>query len=78
MSKYKVLKMSKEGLEEAIKGLSEIRPSMENVVRMCNGINKKQADFDVKQMGEHFDTAINAMITVLMMMDNMKESEVKQ
>lgn len=78
MSKYKVLKMSKEGLEDAIKGLSEIRPSMENVVRMCNGMDKKQADFDAKQMEEHFNTAINAMITVLMMMDNMKGSKEEQ
>ena len=61
MSKYKVLKMSKEGLEDAIKGLNGILPCMQNVVRMCNGMDKKQADSDTKQMEEHFNTAINAM-----------------
>ena len=69
--------MSKEGLEDAIKGLNGILPCMQNVVRMCNGMDKKQADFDAKQMEEHFNTAINAMMTVLMMMDNMDESEVE-
>lgn len=78
MDKYKVLKFSKENLEDSIAGLSGIKPMLQNLVREINGRNKKQADFDVKQMEEHFKTAINAMITVLMMMDNMDGSEVEQ
>ena len=59
MDKYKVLKFSKENLEDSIAGLSGIKPMLQNLVREINGRNKKQADFDVKEM-----------VTMLVFMEN--------
>lgn len=70
MDKYKVLKFSKENLEDSIAALSGIKPMLQNLVREINGMNKEQADFDVKEMDEHFETAINAMVTMLVFMEN--------
>lgn len=67
MDKIKVLKMSKEDLENAIGGLSGIKPILQ---KQCLAINlDKQGIQDAKELGQHFDTAINAMVTVLMMIE---------
>lgn len=68
MEKYKILKMSKEELESSIAGLSGLKPILQ---RKCleadmDGQGKK----DAAELGEHFDTAINAMITVLAFMES--------
>lgn len=67
MEKYKVLKLSKEGLESSISGLSQIKPVLQ---KQCLKINLDgQGKQDAKELGEHFDTAINAVITVLAFME---------
>lgn len=69
MEKFKVLKVSKEGLENSIAGLSELKPILQRQVIIANK-DKKQGEFDAKELGEHFETAINAMITVLAFMED--------
>lgn len=68
MEKYKVLKISKEGLESSIAGLSGLKPILQ---RKCLESNMDgQGKKDAAELGEHFDTAINAMITVLAFMES--------
>lgn len=67
MEKYKVLKLDKEGLENSIAGLSQIKPALQKQCLMANVDGKGEED--AKELGEHFETAINAMITVLGLMD---------
>lgn len=68
MEKYKILRMSKEQLENSIAGLSQIKPVLQQKCLDANmdGQGKK----DAAELGEHFDTAINAMITVLAFMES--------
>ncbi len=68
MEKFKVLKLSKEGLESSIKGLSQIKPVLQKQCLMANVDG--QGKEDAKELGEHYDTAINAMITVLGLIEN--------
>ena len=68
MGKYKVLKLSKEGLESSIAGLSQIKPVLQKQCLMAN--IDGQGKEDAKELGEHYDTAINAMITVLGLIEN--------
>jgi hypothetical protein len=63
MEKFKVLKLSKEGLESSIGGLSQIKPILQNQCLMAN--LDGQGKQDAKELGEHFETAINAMVTIL-------------
>ncbi|WP_231247684.1 hypothetical protein [Clostridium botulinum] len=65
----KILKISKEDLEEAIPGIAALKPILQQQVRLVNE-SKKQGDIDAKQIGKHFDIAINSMITVLEYMNN--------
>lgn len=71
MEKYKILKLRKEGLENSIAGLSQIKPILQKQCLLTNldGRGKK----DAKELGEHYETAINAMITVLGLMENEEE-----
>lgn len=71
MGKYKVLKLSKEGLESSIAGLSQIKPVLQKQCLMAN--IDGQGKEDAKELGEHYDTAINAMITVLGLMESGSE-----
>lgn len=72
MDKYVILKLSKEGLKDSIANLSKIKPALQE---QCLRINlDRQGKKDAKELGEHFDTAINAMVMVLGMME---DSEVK-
>lgn len=72
MEKYKVLKLSKEDLENAIAGLSQIKPVLQKQCLMAN--IDGQGKEDAKELGEHYETAINAMITVLGFMKEGKNS----
>ena len=67
MEKYKVLKLDKESLESSIKGLSQIKPVLQKQCLMANVDG--QGKEDAEELGKHYDTAINAMITVLGLMD---------
>lgn len=60
-----VLKISKEDLEEAIPAFTQLKPILQQQVRLANGKNKKQGEIDAQELGNHFETAINSMITVL-------------
>lgn len=68
MEKFKVLKLSKEGLESSIAGLSQIKPVLQKQCLLAN--LDGQGKEDAKELGEHYDTAINAMITVLGLIEN--------
>lgn len=72
MSEFKVLALSKEKLENAIGGLSQLKPILE---RNCLKANLDgQGKEDAKELGEHFETAINAMFTVLAFMETKNEN----
>ena len=73
MDKYKVLKLSEEGLEDSIAGLSQLKPILQKKCLEANVDGKGKED--AKERGEHFETAINAMITVLGLIES---REVKQ
>lgn len=62
---FKVLKISKEDLEEAIPGLESLKAILQKQVRIGNGKNIKQGEIDAAELGKHFDTAINSMVTIL-------------
>lgn len=67
MDKYVVLKLSKEDLENSISGLSGLKPMLQKKYLQANidGQGKK----DAEELGKHFDTAINSMITLLSYME---------
>ena len=69
MEKFKVLKLSKEDIESSIKGLSGLKPILQQQVKIGNEEDTKQGEIDAEELGKHFDTAINAMVTVLGLMD---------
>lgn len=66
---FKVLKISKEDLEEAIPGLESLKPILQKQVRIGNGKDRKQGEIDAAELGKHFDTAINSMVTILAWME---------
>ena len=73
MDTIKVLKMSKENLESAIGGLAGLKPILQ---KQCMVINlDKQGIEDAKELGQHFETAINAMVTILAIMENEEKSK---
>lgn len=72
MGEFKVLALSKEKLENAIGGLSQLKPILE---RNCLEANLDgQGKEDAKELGEHFQTAIKAMFTVLAFMETKNEN----
>lgn len=71
MDKYKILKLSKEDLESSINGLSQIKPVLQKQCLMAN--MDGQGKEDAKELGKHFDTAINSMITVLGLIESEEE-----
>lgn len=73
MEGINVFKFSKEGLEDSIAGLTQLKPVLQQQVKLINK-DKEQGDKDAQEIGEHFTTAINAMATLLVYM----ESEVEQ
>jgi hypothetical protein len=73
MDKFKVLKISKEDLENSITGLSQIKPTLQ---QHCLIVNLDgQGKEDAKELGDHFDTAIDAMITVLGFIENKEQTK---
>lgn len=73
MDKFKVLKMSKEDLESSIAGLVGLKPILQQQVIKGNGSDKKQGQTDAIELGNHFETAIKAMITVLGLIESKEE-----
>lgn len=72
MGEFKVLALSKEKLENAIGGLSQLKPILE---RNCLEANLDgQGKEDARELGEHFQTAIKAMFTVLAFMETKNEN----
>lgn len=58
------VEVSQEDLEDSINGLSQLKPILQAQLIKSNG-NKRQAAIDVKELGRHFDTAIDAMTMLL-------------
>lgn len=56
--------VTQEALEESIDGLSQLKPLLQMVVSRQQ--DKKQAAIDYAELGQHFDTAIDAMTILLL------------
>jgi len=65
MSGMKVIKLSEEEVEESISGLTELKPILQQMVLKGNGRNMAQGVKDSREIGQHIDTAINSMVTIL-------------
>ena len=57
--------VSQEDLEDSINGLGQLKPILQAWVIKSNGADRRQAAIDVKELGRHFDTAIDAMTMLL-------------
>lgn len=57
--------IKKEELKDSIAGLSQLKPILQAQVIRGNGMNKRQAEIDSEELGNHFDTAITAMTILL-------------
>jgi hypothetical protein len=68
MDDIKIFKFSNESLGDAISGLSQLKPILQNRVLSAN--LDGQGKEDCKEIGEHFDTAVNAMTTLLIHMED--------
>ncbi|MCM1183553.1 MAG: toxin PIN, partial [Roseburia sp.] len=62
---YVVIGVKQEDLEDSINGLSQLKLILQAQLIKSNGANKRQAAIDVKELGKHFDTAIDAMTILL-------------
>jgi len=62
MNSIKVIKLSEDELEESISGL---KPILQQMVLKGNGMNMVQGAIDSREIGQHLDTAINSMVTIL-------------
>lgn len=69
MEEFKILKISKDDLEEAIPGLESLKSILQKQAIIGNGKNIKQGQIDAAELGKHFDTAINSMVTILAWME---------
>lgn len=56
--------VTQESLEESIDGLSQLKPLLQMVVSRQQ--DSKQAAIDYAELGQHFDTAIDAMTILLL------------
>lgn len=72
---YVKIAVSQEDLEESIDALSQLKPILQAQVIKSNGPNKRQATIDERQLGKHFDTAINAMIMLLSGFEEYQEGQ---
>ena len=70
---YVALALKQEDLEDSINGLSQLKPILQAQLIKSNGANKQQAAIDVKTLGKHFDTAIDAMTMLLSGFDDYRE-----
>lgn len=67
--------LKQEDLEDSINGLSQLKPILQAQLIKSNGANKRQAAIDVKELGKHFDTAIDAMTMLLSGFDDYREGQ---
>lgn len=72
---YIKIAVNQEDLEESLSALSQLKPILQAQVIKSNGPNKRQAAIDVRQLGKHFDTAINAMTMLLSEFEEYKDQE---
>lgn len=72
---YVAIGVKQEDLEDSINGLSKLKPILQAQLIKSNGANKRQAAIDVKELGKHFDTAIEAMIILLSGFDDYREGQ---
>ncbi len=56
--------VTQEALEDSISGLTQLKPVLQAMVALQQ--DKKQAAIDYAELGRHFDTAIDAMIILLL------------
>lgn len=57
--------VKQEELEESIAGLKQLKPILQRQVFSANGRNRQQGMKDAKELGKHFDTAIESMTILL-------------
>ena len=57
--------VKQEELEESIAGLKQLKPIVQRQVLAANGMNRRQGMEDAKELGKHFDTAIESMTILL-------------
>ena len=72
---YVKIAVSQEDLEESISALSQLKPILQARVIKSNGPNKRQAAVDARQLGKHFNTAINAMTMLLSGFEEYQDKE---
>lgn len=72
---YVAIGVKQEDLEDSINGLSKLKPILQAQLIKSNGANKRQAAIDVKELGKHFDTAIEAMTILLSGFDDYREGQ---
>ena len=72
---YVAIALKQEDLEDSINGLSQLKPILQAQLIKSNGANKRQAAIDVKELGKHFDTAIDAMKMLLSGFDDYREGQ---
>ncbi len=72
---YVAIALKQEDLEDSINGLSQLKPILQAQLIKSNGANKRQAAIDVKELGKHFDTAIDAMTMLLSGFDDYREGQ---
>lgn len=72
---YVAIALKQEDLEDSINGLSQLKPILQAQLIKSNGANKLQAAIDVKELGKHFDTAIDAMTMLLSGFDDYREGQ---
>jgi len=72
---YVAIGVKQEDLEDSINGLSQLKPILQAKLIKNNGTNKRQAVIDVKELGKHFDTAIEAMTILLSGFDDYREGQ---
>ena len=72
---YVAIGVKQEDLENSINGLSQLKPILQAQLIKSNGANKRQAAIDAKELGRHFDTAIEAMTILLPGFDDYREGQ---
>ena len=60
-----ISKISRDELEESLSGLTKLKPILQKQVFKGNGCDIEQAFLDARELGLHFDTAIEAMTVLL-------------
>lgn len=75
---YVKIAVNQEDLEESLSALSQLKLILQAQVIKSNGPNKRQAAIDVRQLGKHFDTAINAMTMLLSGFEEYQDPERQQ